>query len=115
MLSPSAFNIYMNLPPGPMAKNRGGEGYMSRPGALARPANATAVAYGAFVVHDLFFTLIAVLNLVCCAAVTVMGAQSHAGWRSLSIASSNTDRVSFCRNGQHFFGPSLGWVDRLPQ
>ena len=38
-------------------------------------ANATAVAYGAFVIYDLFFTLIATLNLVCCAAVTVIGAR----------------------------------------
>ena len=37
-------------------------------------ANATAVAYGALVVYDLFFTLIAMLNLVCCAAVTVVAA-----------------------------------------
>lgn len=32
-------------------------------------ANATAVAYGTLVVHDLFFTLIAMLNMVCCAAI----------------------------------------------
>jgi hypothetical protein len=36
-------------------------------------ANGTAVGYGAVVIHDLFFTLIAVLNLVCCAAVTLVG------------------------------------------
>ncbi|KWR83371.1 hypothetical protein [Cupriavidus sp. IDO] len=44
-------------------------------------ANATAVAYGAVVIHDLFFTLIAVLNLVCCAAVTVVGVQRRRAQR----------------------------------
>lgn len=38
-------------------------------------ANATAVAYGALVAGDLFFTLIAMLNLVCCAAVTLVAAR----------------------------------------
>lgn len=38
-------------------------------------ANATAVAYGAFVACDLFFSLIAMLNLVCCAAVTLVAAR----------------------------------------
>lgn len=44
-------------------------------------ANATAVAYGAVVIHDLFFTLIAVLNLVCCAAVTAVGVQRRRAQR----------------------------------
>lgn len=44
-------------------------------------ANATAVAYGVIVVHDLFFTLIALLNLVCCAAVTVVCMQRRRGPR----------------------------------
>jgi hypothetical protein len=47
-------------------------------------ANATAVTYGAFVIHDLFFTLIAVLNLVCCAAVTVVGVQRRKAQRQVS-------------------------------
>ncbi|MBS0338938.1 MAG: hypothetical protein JSS56_00325 [Proteobacteria bacterium] len=45
-------------------------------------ANATAVAYGSVVVHDLFFTLIAMLNLVSCAAVTVVGAQRRKVFRA---------------------------------
>lgn len=45
-------------------------------------ANATAVAYGTFVIYDLFFTLIAVLNLVCCAAVTLVGAQRRKAFRT---------------------------------
>jgi hypothetical protein len=45
-------------------------------------ANATAVAYGAFVIHDLFFTLIALLNVVCCAAVTVVGVQRRRAQRA---------------------------------
>ena len=47
-------------------------------------ANATAVAYGAVVIHDLFFTLVAVLNLVCCAAVTVVGVQRRRAQRFYS-------------------------------
>ncbi|MBO9649343.1 MAG: hypothetical protein J7605_12590 [Variovorax sp.] len=47
-------------------------------------ANATAVAYGSIVIHDLFFTSIAMLNLVCCAAVTVVGAQRRRAHESLS-------------------------------
>ncbi|KAF7963751.1 hypothetical protein AWV80_06490 [Cupriavidus sp. UYMU48A] len=44
-------------------------------------ANASAVAYGAVVIHDLFFTLIAVLNLVCCAAVTLVGVRRRSAQR----------------------------------
>lgn len=48
-------------------------------------ANATAVAYGFMVIHDTFFTSIAMLNLVCCAAVTIVGAQrrrTYGSWRA---------------------------------
>jgi hypothetical protein len=46
-------------------------------------ANGTAVAYGALVVDDVFFTLIALLNLVCCAAVTAIGAQRRGLFRGV--------------------------------
>ncbi|MDN8618871.1 hypothetical protein [Variovorax ginsengisoli] len=45
-------------------------------------ANATAVAYGAFVAGDLFFTLIATLNLVCCAAVTLVAARRRRAFQA---------------------------------
>ncbi len=44
-------------------------------------ANGTAVAYGAVVTHDPIFTRIAMLNLVCCSAVTVVGAQRRRAQR----------------------------------
>lgn len=44
-------------------------------------SNATAVAYGALVINDLSFTLIALLNMVCCAAVTLVGADRRGLFR----------------------------------
>ncbi|SDP18359.1 hypothetical protein SAMN04488595_105237 [Ralstonia sp. 25mfcol4.1] len=38
-------------------------------------ANGTALAYGAVVVEDLFLTLIALLNLTCCSAITLLAVQ----------------------------------------
>lgn len=44
-------------------------------------SNATAVAYGALVISDVSFTLIALLNMVCCAAVTLIGADRRGLFR----------------------------------
>ncbi|MDB5829070.1 MAG: hypothetical protein JWQ73_3290 [Variovorax sp.] len=38
-------------------------------------ANLTATAYGSLVMHDVFFTLVSLVNLVCCGTVTGIGAR----------------------------------------
>lgn len=38
-------------------------------------ANLTATAYGSLVIHDVFFTLVSLVNLVCCGLVTGIGAR----------------------------------------
>ena len=51
--------------------------------------HVTGMAYGILVVHDLFFTVISAVNLVCCLAVTVIAAQRRAEFnaRALELAS----------------------------
>ena len=38
-------------------------------------ANMTATAYGSLVMHDVFFTLVSLVNLVCCGMLTCIGAR----------------------------------------
>ncbi|VWX61572.1 conserved membrane hypothetical protein [Burkholderiales bacterium 8X] len=49
-------------------------------------ANLSATLYGALVVRDTFFTAISIINLVCCAMVTVIAARRRASLRA-SMAS----------------------------
>ncbi len=49
-------------------------------------SNATAIAYGALVVHDVFFTFISSINLTCCTAVAVIASRRRRRLRSSSAA-----------------------------
>jgi hypothetical protein len=44
-------------------------------------SQATAVLYGALVLHDLAFVLISLINLVGCACVTVIALRRRAQWK----------------------------------
>ena len=57
-------------------------------------ANATAVAYGMLVVQDLFFTLIAMLNMVCCAAIACIALQRRSAY---GVAATRAGRAQAAR------------------